>query len=1052
MSSRSRMGNFVRLIFAAALMCFAYAGGPILAADSFESLQAEIAAANSGNGDGIIRLGGNIVLSAALPPITGELVVEGGGHSISGDGQYRIFDVAGGRLGLIDVTLTEGQAPADENGGAIQMQNGAGDIIVNASFMDNLASNGGAIAMTGNGNSLIVNGSSFVSNRAEKNAGGILADGGTLQISDSRFEKNCAEIAAHSVNIDLDEPSHAPSSDDGCPAVHYVWPRAGDIVHVIEGQGGAIHLRHGAQASIVDSTFASNKGTEGGAVATNGADVRLIVSDSSISGNKAKSGGGAVYVAGGTVDISGNSFRDNNAGWGGAIATTDASARLSVSDSRFAGNIAEKSAGAIYAGGGTVNIVNSEFEKNCAQFAFFSLAEGVNSERHSVDAEGCHRARYVRSQIEAELQSHVDGGAIRLLNGAQVSIEDSSFSGNSATYGGAVSTASKDVELSVSGSSFTGNRASGSGGAIGASWTGGGRISVSGSSFVKNSTQEGDGGAIETTYSKLDIVNSTFSANEAGDDGGAVKINENAEVTIAHSTFVDNWSDEHQANAISKTGGKAWLRNSIVASEADGEDCVGAWEHVGNLSTDGTCGDRPGDNPRLGDLTGSPAYYPLRDRSPAVDYADPEFCLETDQVGTPRPQGGACDIGAIEARGVIAAEPTRVPPLVCTLAYQIVAANRDWRAGGCEAGSGVDTIVLDKDIILFEPLPAIASHIIIEGNGHSISGEGKFRIFDVDGGILTIRNLTMIDGNASNGNGGAIRLQNGGRAIVSDSRFVNNSAGYGGAIYLHLLGTRNSWLTVERSSFLNNSGNAIYAGGDTVSVSGSSFIGNSGRYSVIQVLNPMRLDVTNSSFIKNYSPAVSAENGATANITHVTIDGAAIRMPKDSFTAFGRVNLRNSIIADRAAPSYCDKLTQNIGNLIKAGDCRPALSGDPMLEKATDASAYLELQPGSPAINAADARFCPDTDQLGRARSIVGRCDIGAIEAVPASRALSNCFVTTTHLLNLRDGPGGAVIGGVPQNMTLRVLARTPRWFEVDVVGASGWISADYVTPAGECG
>jgi hypothetical protein len=118
----------------------------------------------------------------------------------------------------------------------------------------------------------------------------------------------------------------------------------------------------------------------------------------------------------------------------------------------------------------------------------------------------------------------------------------------------------------------------------------------------------------------------------------------------------------------------------------------------------------------------------------------------------------------------------------------------------------------------------------------------------------------------------------------------------------------------------------------------------------------------------------------------------------------------------------------------------------------TGSPAYYPLRDRSPAVDYADPEFCLDTDQVGTARPQGGGCDIGAIEAMPASQALSNCSVTTTHLLNLRDGPGGAVIGGVPQNTTLSVSARTPRWFEVDLVGASGWISADYVATAGECG
>ena len=88
---------------------------------------------------------------------------------------------------------------------------------------------------------------------------------------------------------------------------------------------------------------------------------------------------------------------------------------------------------------------------------------------------------------------------------------------------------------------------------------------------------------------------------------------------------------------------------------------------------------------------------------------------------------------------------------------------------------------------------------------------------------------------------------------------------------------------------------------------------------------------------------------------------------------------------------------------------------------------------------------------MGRARSAFGRCDIGAIEAVPVSQAVSDCAVTTTHELNFRDEPGGGVIGGVPQNATLEVLARTPRWFQVEHEGETGWISADYVVKEGDC-
>ena len=772
--------------------------------------------------------------------------------------------------------------------------------------------------------------------------------------------------------------------------------------------------------------------------------------------------GGQVFIN--KVIISRNKSRD-----GGAIAMSGG--RLEIGDGEFINNIAEQSAGAIYARGGTVNISDSRFEKNCAtSMISIVIIGGTDRDSFSVDADGCPHIEYIRGDRDSVVPSNIEGGgAIRLVNGARAAVESSTFIGNKATYGGAIATAGGSTRLSVRGSSFVSNVARGGGGALGAPGMDGGSVSIRSSSFVENSAEGYSGGAIETFGQKLDIANSTFSENSANNEGGALYINETSEVTITHATFVDNRSIRNQATAIRSVGGRAYLRNSIIVSSTSGEACVGIWDqNLGNLSSDGTCAERPSDDPRLGELTGSPAYYPLRDRSPAIDYADPDYCLETDQLGTPRPQSGGCDIGAIEARGAIAAEPTPVPPLVCTLAFQIIAANRDQPASGCPAGSGVDTIVLDRNITLFEPLPPITSHIVIEGNGHSISGNQQYRIFDVDGGALTVNNLTMTEGYSSTDQGGAIRLLNGGRAEVNDSLIIKNSARIGGAAYISWQGTDHSRLTLNRTRLIenralsdSNGGGAIYAGGGTIAVNSSSFAGNSagfGNGSAILLINSRtRLDIVNSSFISKGSTSLLAvENGVTVTLTNVTIhaphaNAGALHIIDGGFDKPGTFNLRNSIIVGALHSAVCDNLKQNIGNLIANGSCSPRLSGDPLLEEPDDSSTHLELLPGSPAINAADERFCPETDQLGRARSPFGRCDIGAIEAVPVSQAVSDCTVTTTHGLNFRDGPGGNRIGVVPHNTTLSAVARTPRWFEVEYEGASGWISADYVVEEGDC-
>ena len=761
----------------------------------------------------------------------------------------------------------------------------------------------------------------------------------------------------------------------------------------------------------------------------------------------------------GNLTIKNLTLTDGKAEHGGAVRLQ--AGRLSVYESSFVGNRTEKSAGAIYAIGGTLDISNSRFEGNCAQQAFYGGRRTLTQDKRSLDADGCVKVYYAPTLTEGNFSSwthrtDVDGGAIGLMNGAQATIERSVFTNNKATHGGAISTASGGARLVIRGSSFLGNQASYSGGAFDAHFNGGGSTSISNSSFVKNRSGS-QGGAIAAALNRLDISNSTFSENQSASDGGALHVDSDAEVTVTHATFSGNWVG-HDGAAISRDAGKLYLRNSIVVSPGKAGDCVGGLtQNIGNLSPDRTCGFPLGDNVMLGELTGSPAYYAPLDLSPAVDLAAAEYCLETDQLGTPRPQGGGCDIGAIESTTARPAQIEAQP--FCPLPDQIIAANTDKPYRGCKAGNGADTIYLIRDITLSEKLQPITSDITIEGNGYTINGNRKFRIFDVDGGMLTVKNLTMTRGNSSEG-GGAIRLQNGGRALVSDSRFVKNYAEKGGAISIPWK-TSNSWMTIDNSSFVNNrasgGGGALYAEAGRISVSNSSFVRNSaGTHDsgAIRMMNTMRADVDNSTFIGNSPAALSAENGVTVTLTHVTINDRgrpAVFLPKYGHAPV-RLNLRNSIIAGRGLdPEDCANLRQNIGNLIEDGSCSPRLSGDPMLADATDAPEYLDLKASSPAIGAADPRFCPATDQIGRARAIVGRCDIGAIQSIPIRHELSHCSVTTTHVLNFRDDPNGNRIGSVPVNATLTAFARTQRWFNVDNQGIEGWISADYVVAEGNC-
>ena len=75
---------------------------------------------------------------------------------------------------------------------------------------------------------------------------------------------------------------------------------------------------------------------------------------------------------------------------------------------------------------------------------------------------------------------------------------------------------------------------------------------------------------------------------------------------------------------------------------------------------------------------------------------------------------------------------------------------------------------------------------------------------------------------------------------------------------------------------------------------------------------------------------------------------------------------------------------------------------------------------------------------------------------VPAPRgptvSLTNCVVNTTDYLNMRNAPAGDQILTVfLPNVILDAVQRTANWYQVFFDGGYGWVSADFVTPIGNC-
>lgn len=268
-------------------------------------------------------------------------------------------------------------------------------------------------------------------------------------------------------------------------------------------------------------------------------------------------------------------------------------------------------------------------------------------------------------------------------------------------------------------------------------------------------------------------------------------------------------------------------------------------------------------------------------------------------------------------------------------------------------------------------------------------------------------------------------MNGGGFARISNSSFVENSGGEGGAI-----GSMSGGLAVSNSTFVDNS--ATRKGG-AISAAGSGPADSEGRVPYLAVW------LTHLTMLDN-----SSSNGAAIFLDGHPSTKVAIRL-RNSVIA-GAVSDRSQLCAGR--------LTQNLYNLIEDGSCSPMFSGDPMLEEADESAAMVAPSADSPAIDAGYPEVCPDADQIGTPRPLGNGCDLGAIEVMPVVQALSDCRVTPTHNLNFRDGPWGNITGVASYQTTFAAKARTPAWFKVEHEdeGATGWISAHYVRTVGDCG
>ncbi|MDL2314303.1 autotransporter domain-containing protein [Desulfovibrio sp. OttesenSCG-928-C14] len=330
------------------------------------------------------------------------------------------------------------------------------------------------------------------------------------------------------------------------------------------GNGATIDLAGKGQLFLnsVDDTDNQIKGVSGltllnGTAARGGAIQTSYlegVADSRFIGNSASSSGGAIYVISSfTGGILNSEFSGNQAtgGNGGAITATRFTGG-SIVNSVFSNNISNGSGGAIYLGKEFVgDIIGSSFTEN--------WAKGTNG---GAIRAGSFTGNIVGSSFDSNRAGSY-GAGIYVANAFDGVIQDSTFSNNFSSHRGAALAVGGTFTGSIINSIFEGNYLKyGTAAKGGAIYVGGAMGSdtkkgyIIASSFLKNSSSH-DGGALYLNSNFTgDVISSHFEDNVAtGGAAGAMFVAGKMVGDIVDSSFIGNKAKSRAGGAVRIDGG-----------------------------------------------------------------------------------------------------------------------------------------------------------------------------------------------------------------------------------------------------------------------------------------------------------------------------------------------------------------------------------------------------------------------------------------------------------------------------------------------------------------
>lgn len=398
------------------------------------------------------------------------------------------------------------------------------------------------------------------------------------------------------------------------------------------GRHGGID--NGGVLTVTNCIVSGNQGDQSGGVHNSGT---MTLNHSTVSGNRANWGGGVTN--GGTMTVNNSTVSDNETGntgeGGGGIHNR---ATLTINESTVSGNVAVGSRGGGISNSGTLTIHNSTISNNAG--SGYASGGGIYNERDFGEppSEGELEQRGVATLTDTFVSANAAEAGGGIQNNGEMTLIDCTVSENEARYQGAG--ISNGGTMTVIRSTVSGN--------VG-----------EGSSEPEPEPMSASGGGFHNAGTLM-LINSTLSGNVVDGTGAAISNTHYATLSITSCTLSGNTSSWDNGIA----GGAMQMRNTIVDGDCGNvsiDSLGGNIESPGDRCGLGEAGDQVGVSAielKLGALAnnGGPTdTHALEAGSIAIDAVPDGACvdaqgkaLETDQRGTERPQGSACDVGSFE--------------------------------------------------------------------------------------------------------------------------------------------------------------------------------------------------------------------------------------------------------------------------------------------------------------------------------------------------------------------------------------------------------------------